>query len=239
MIGVCLGTFDDKQGTKVLCFKGISQKLANKIVFKVMVDSFSCTDSENRDYSAEESIIPIQEDNIITFSQFFKIRKDDVRGKEKRFSISLIFNRTNRSKVYQEASYLSAFLNNLKQIVTKNYNPEHEFPKEFLKNFDQLINKSIKFGILEDTQLKNKVQIICPICYNKNQVSVPKLIAGLKLVEHRIFAGDVCSHQFIVYIDSKYNVLGYKEIDVDLKELKEKIGNLKTPFDSIFEVAKS
>jgi hypothetical protein len=204
-----------------------------------MVGSYSFTDSSKADYSADESIIPIQEENIITFTQFFALKNKEMRGKEKKFSISLLFNREQRLVVYQEASYLSAFINNLKQSMMNSYISEIEFTPEFLKSFDHLMNESLQFGILDSTQMKNKVQIICPICYNKNKVSVPKLINGLKLAEHRIFEGDVCSHQFTVYIDQNFNVLGYKKIDIDLKELKEKIGNLKSPFDNIFEVAKN
>jgi len=202
-----------------------------------MVGSYSFTDSEKADYSADESTI--QEENIITFTQFFTIKKRDVRGKEKRFSISLLFKREDRLTVYQEASYLSAFIDNLKQYMKKHHLSNNEFSQELLKNFDNLMNESIKFGILEDSELKNKVQIICPICHNKNQVSIPKLLAGMKIAEHRIFKDDICSHQFTVYIDSKLNILGYKKTDVDLKEIKEKIGNLNSPYDSIFEVAKS
>ncbi|NPE09188.1 MAG: hypothetical protein GNW80_12960 [Asgard group archaeon] len=200
-----------------------------------MVGSYSFTDSEKADYSIDESIIPIQEENIIIFTQFFTIKKSDARGKEKRFSISLLFNRESRLTVYQEASYLSAFIDNLKQNMRKSYISDTEFSQDFLKDFDQLMHESIKFGILEDSQLKSKVQIICPICNNINQVSVPKLFAGLKLAEHRIFKGDICSHQFTVYLDRKLNVLGYKKSDVDLVEIKDRIGNLTSPYDSIFE----
>ena len=201
-----------------------------------MVGSYSFTDSEKADYSTDESIIPIQEENIITFTQFFTMKKSDIRGKEKRFSISLLFKRESRLIVYQEASYLSAFIANLKQNMRNSYISDEEFSQDFLKDFDLLMDESIKFGILEESQLKSKVQIICPICHNKNQVSVPKLIAGLKLAEHRIFEGDVCSHKFTVYLDSKMNVLGYKNIDVELKEIKDKIGNLKSHYDSILDV---
>lgn len=204
-----------------------------------MVGSYSFTDSEKADYSTDESIIPIQEENIITFTQFFTMKKSDIRGKEKRFSISLLFKRESRLIVYKEASYLSAFIANFKQNMRNSYINDEEFSEDFLKDFDLLMDESIKFGILEDSQLKSKVQIICPICHNKNQVSVPKLITGLKLAEHRIFEGDVCSHKFTVYLDSKMNVLGYKNIDVELKEIKDKIGNLKSPYDSIFEVVKN
>lgn len=204
-----------------------------------MVGSYSFTDSEKADYSTDESIIPIQEENIITFTQFFTMKKSDIRGKENRFSISLLFKRESRLIVYKEASYLSAFIANLKQNMRNSYINDEEFSEDFLKDFDLLMDESIKFGILEDSQLKSKVQIICPICHNKNQVSVPKLITGLKLAEHRIFEGDVCSHKFTVYLDSKMNVLGYKNIDVELKEIKDKIGNLKSPYDSIFEVVKN
>lgn len=204
-----------------------------------MVGSYSFTDSEKADYSADESIIPIQEENIITFTQFFSVKKKDVRGEEKRFSISLLFKREDRLTVYQEASYLSAFIDNLKQYMKKHHLSDNEFSQELLKNFEHWMDESIKFGILEDSQLKDKVQIICPICNNKNHVSIPKLIAGMKLAEHRIFKDDICSHQFTVYLDSQSNVLGYKKIDVDLKEIIEKIGKLKSPYDSIFEVATS
>jgi len=203
------------------------------------VGSYSFTDSEKANYSTDESIIPIQEEDIITFTQFFTINRSDVRGKEKRFSISLLFNRESRLTVYQEASYLSAFIDNLKQNMKKSFISDTEFSQDFLSNFDQLMEESIKFGILEDSQLKSKVQIICPVCHNKNQVSVPKLQGGLKLAEHRIFKGDICSHQFTVYIDSKLNILGYKKTDVDLRDIKDQIGNLKSPFDSIFEEAGS
>ncbi|MHA1121820.1 MAG: hypothetical protein ACTSPC_03295 [Candidatus Heimdallarchaeota archaeon] len=213
--------------------------MAKKIVFKTMVGSYSFTDSEKANYSTDESIIPIQEEDIITFTQFFTINRSDVRGKEKRFSISLLFNRESRLTVYQEASYLSAFIDNLKQNMKKSFISDTEFSQDFLSNFDQLMEESIKFGILEDSQLKSKVQIICPVCHNKNQVSVPKLQGGLKLAEHRIFKGDICSHQFTVYIDSKLNILGYKKTDVDLRDIKDQIGNLKSPFDSIFEEAGS
>lgn len=204
-----------------------------------MVGSYSFTDSEKANYSTDESIIPIQEEDIITFTQFFTIERSDVRGKEKRFSISLLFNRESRITVYQEASYLSAFIDNLKQNMRKSFISDTEFSQDFLSNFDQLMEESIKFGILEDSQLKSKVQIICPICHNKNQVSVPKLQGGLKLAELRIFKRDICSHQFTVYIDSKLNILGYKKTDVDLRDIKDQIGNLKSPFDSIFEEAGS
>lgn len=204
-----------------------------------MVGSYSFTDSEKANYSTDESIIPIQEEDIITFTQFFTIKRSHVRGKEKRFSISLLFNRENRLTVYKEASYLSAFIDNLKQNMRKSYINDIEFSQDFLSNFDQLMEESIKFGILEDSQLKNKVQIICPVCHNKNQVSVPKLQGSLKLAEHRIFKGDICSHQFTVYIDSKLNILGYKKTDVDLRDIKDRIGNLKSPYDSIFEEAGS
>ena len=114
IIGICVGTLDDKEGPKAICFKGIAPNLAKKIVFKTMVGSYSFTDSEKANYSTDESIIPIQEEDIITFTQFFTIKRSHVRGKEKRFSISLLFNRENRLTVYKEASYLSAFIDNLK-----------------------------------------------------------------------------------------------------------------------------
>ena len=235
IIGICVGTLDDKEGPKALCFKGISPQLAKKIVFKTMVGSYSFTDSEKANYSTSESVIPIQDEEIISFTQFFSIKKSDVRGESKRFSISLLFNQDNRMTIYQEASYLSAFINNLKQNMRRSYISDIEFSQDFLIAFDLLMEESIKFGILEDSELRNKVQIICPICFNKGQVTVPKIIGGLNLVEHRIFKGDVCPHQFTVYINSKYNVLGYKSIDVDLKEIKDRIGKLKSPYDSIFE----
>ena len=68
-----------------------------------------------------------------------------------------------------------------------------------------------------------------------HQVSVPKIIGGLNLVEHRIFKGDVCSHQFTAYINPQYNILGYKNIDVELKDIKDRFGKLKSPYDNIFE----
>ncbi len=202
-----------------------------------MVGSYSFTDSEKANYSTAESIIPIQEEDIISFTQFFTIKKSDVRGESKRFSISLLFNQESRLTVYKEASYLSAFIDNLKQNMRRSYISDDVFSSNFLIAFDILMEESIKFGILEDSELRNKVQIVCPICFNKGQVSVPKIIGGLNLVEHRIFKGDICQHQFTVYINSKYKVLGYKTIDVDLKEIKDKIGKLKSPYDSIFEAA--
>jgi hypothetical protein len=204
-----------------------------------MVGSYSFTDSEKANYNIDESIIPIQEENIITFTQFFIIKNKDVRGKEKRFSISLLFSRESKLIVYKEASYLTAFIDNLKQNMRQAYISGIEFSKEFLKNFDQLVGESIKFGILEDPEIRNKVLIVCPVCHNKNEVFVPKLLAGMKLAEHRVFKGDVCPHQFAVYIDSKFKVLGYKAPDVELKEIKDRIGTLKSPFDSYYEVVKS
>ncbi|MGC9779486.1 MAG: hypothetical protein HZR80_09620 [Candidatus Heimdallarchaeota archaeon] len=205
---------------------------------KVMVGSLSYIDSEITYESTDESIIPLQEENLITFTLFFKIPKEDVRGKEKRFTISTIFEREKRKWIYDNASYLSETLRNLSDIVKMHYISD-EFTPEFLEKLDQLVKESIRLGLIENPHLKNKATITCPICSNKNLISINEKYSKLNIIEHKIFKGDVCPHQFTVYLDFKLNTLGYKEPEVNLSTLKEKLGSLKTPYNDFFEVSEN
>ncbi len=205
---------------------------------KVMVGSLSYTDSEMSYESTDESIISLQEENLITFTLFFKISKEDVRGKEKRFSISTIYEKEKRKWIYENASYLSETLRNLSDIVKMHYISD-EFTPEFLEKLDQMLSESIKLGFIESPHLKNKATITCPICSNKNQISINEKYSELNIIEHKIFKGDVCPHQFTVYLDFKLNTLGYKEPEVNFSILKEKLVTLKTPYDELFEVSEN
>ncbi|MFX1236417.1 MAG: hypothetical protein ACFFAS_07425 [Promethearchaeota archaeon] len=70
---------------------------------------------------------------------------------------------------------------------------------------------------------EQKVQIICPICNSKKDVSIPRyLLKKVGLTTISIPKDTVCEHHFQIFVDANLKVRGYQKVDVELKENKEK-----------------
>ncbi|MBD3343422.1 MAG: hypothetical protein GF353_30270 [Candidatus Lokiarchaeota archaeon] len=68
----------------------------------------------------------------------------------------------------------------------------------------------------------HKVQLICPICSTKKEVTLPPEIIkkNSNLTTISIEKELVCTHQFQAYIDKNFKVRGYQKVDFELKSEK-------------------
>jgi len=83
------------------------------------------------------------------------------------------------------------------------------------------------------------VNIICPICKSKKDITVPvSIINQTGLTTVSIPKDLVCKHHFQVFIDKQFKVRGYQKIDLDLALNKNKVSNidnLNKNDDQLFE----
>jgi len=71
------------------------------------------------------------------------------------------------------------------------------------------------------------VNVICPICKSKRDITVPVSIINLTgLTTVSIPKDLVCKHHFQVFIDKQFKVRGYQKVDLDLALNKNKVSNI-------------
>ncbi len=76
--------------------------------------------------------------------------------------------------------------------------------------------------------LKELVQIQCPVCKAQTEVSIPNEIIRLKKMgttQIKISKGICCEHNFIIFVDKKMKIMGTESADIILgqTETKEKV----------------
>lgn len=83
------------------------------------------------------------------------------------------------------------------------------------------------------------VNVICPICKSKKDITVPvSIINQTGLTTVSIPKDLVCKHHFQVFIDKQFKVRGYQKVDLDLALNKNKeanIDNFNKSNDDLFE----
>ena len=235
IIGICVGTIEEKLGAISIYQHGISPALARKIVMKTMVSSLSFSKEKEITPQSSEAIIPIQDENIITFTYFFSKRNKKVRGGLQKYSLTVIFNECRRLEIYEEANKLSKMLKNLSKLFLIHLKKESELPKEFTDRIDEMYCDSLDLVFSAENQEEISFSITCPVCTSKGEVTTKNFSEILNIFEHTIRKGTICSHQFQIYLNSDLEIVGYKEIQIDLEKLKKSIADIKTPYDSILE----
>ena len=71
------------------------------------------------------------------------------------------------------------------------------------------------------------VNVICPICKSKKDITVPvSIINQTGLTTVSIPKDLVCKHHFQVFIDKQFKVRGYQKVDLDLALNKNKEANI-------------
>ncbi len=202
---------------------------------KTMVSALSFFKSKNNHQNASEAIIPFQDEDIITFSYFFSKDNPNVRGGKQNYSITAIFKEKDRLRVYDEANNLSDLLKRIGRLIEIHVAEHNIIPLEFIEICERLLAECSKFDIDKVNHEYVTFYATCPICSHKDKVNLKRKIEELKIVEYTIYRNDLCSHQFSVYVNSKFEILGYKEPKIDILKLKELIWKIKTPYDSLLE----
>ena len=236
---MCVGTIDDTIGAISIYQHGISPKLARKIVMKTMVSSLSFTKKPDIEGIASEAIIPIQDEKIITFTYFFSQDCDRFRGGKQKYSLTIVFTEKRRLDIYEKANRLSIILRNLSNLFSIHLKGSTDLPAEFSEWIEDIYIDSIELLFKQDDPKELTLAVTCPVCTSSNHIKIQKFNDQASLIEHTIKKGDICSHQFQVYINDQLEILGYKEVKIDPEKLKKSIENLETPYDSILESIKT
>jgi len=200
-----------------------------------MVSSLSFSEKKVTTHQASEAIIPIQDENIITFTYFFSKENINVRGGAQKYSLTVVFNECRRLDIYEEANRLSKMLKNLSKLFLIHLQDTFELPKEFTNRIDEIYCESLDIIFSTSNQDEISFSVTCPICTSNDEVTINNYSEKVDVFEHTVRKGTICAHQFQVYLDSELKVLGYKESKIDLEKLKKSIADLKTPYDSILE----
>ena len=235
IIGICVGTIEDRLGAISIYQHGITPELARKIVMKTMVSSLSFSKNKENLHLTSEAIIPIQDENVITFTYFFSKENINVRGGSQKYSLTVVFNECRRLDIYEEANRLSKMLKNLSKLFLIHLQDTIELPKEFTNRIEEIYCESLDMIFSTSEQDEISFSVTCPICTSNDDITIKNFTERVDVFEHTIRKGTICSHQFQVYLDSELKILGYKESKIDLEKLKKSIANLKTPYDSILE----
>ena len=190
-----------------------------------MTTSISLDDSNYDENYTKESIISLQDENLFTFTIFFKIKNRKYRSEFQRYSLSAIFDNEDRLKIYKDADYLKGILRNIAEIVKIHEVENGEFPKIFFDKLSILWQNFAKKKEEIADELKSGTEIICPICHKKRHISISN-DHNKNLIEHSVLQGEICRHKFTVYLNSSFKILGYKDQNIDLKEFIDKLNSV-------------
>lgn len=202
---------------------------------KTMISSLSFFETEDTQKHSSEAIIPFQDEKIITFSFFFSKDNINVRGGKQKYSLTVIFGEKDRLKVYNEANRLSDFLKKIGRLMELHLTESNEIPQEFIEISERMFADCFNIDFDRINRENVIFSVTCPICAHRNEVNLRLNIEGLNIVEYTIYENDLCSHQFSVIVNSKFDILCYKESKIDIQELKDLIWKIKTPYDSLLE----
>ena len=231
ILGYCVGAMDEKQGPTPIFQKNLTMELAKKLVLKVMIGvmSFSAETSENS--LKGESIIPFLKEGLITFAYLFPIKDLEARGGLRQCSLIVAFNAENRKVLYENASSIAVVLKDMSEEIELKHIQKKDFPEKLVEKFDLIQKLVFSEAQADDIHEKTMVKIVCPQCQKSSEIEFSVKAKGVNFIEHFVEENEICSHSFTVYLDSKFNILGYKDPEVELNEMKSLLGKLKSPYD--------
>ncbi|NHJ86852.1 MAG: hypothetical protein FK734_15425 [Asgard group archaeon] len=230
IIGLCIGVLDEKVGPTPIYSLHLDDELSKKLTMKIMLGVMSFTSDTDENSSRGESIIPFIKDKIITFAYMFPIKDSKARGGFRFCSLIAAFDIKDRILIYENATLLTRILKNISESIELKHIQTANFPMSISEKFNT-IRSEIYVEKPKAIREKTDITITCPLCNVKNTIELPSITKGVKFIEHQIFANEICSHSFTVYLDSKFNILGYKDPQVEITEMKDMLGKLKSPYD--------
>ncbi|MHA1744250.1 MAG: hypothetical protein ACTSV6_08385 [Candidatus Heimdallarchaeota archaeon] len=143
----------------------------------------------------------------------------------------MAFDITDRLKIYESTSKLIQHIKTMSELIQLKHIKSTNFPISFSGQYDKLRTVIFKEEIQPRQLKKAKVKIVCPICSESNEIELSSLPRGVRLIEHNITSKEVCEHSFTVYLDSNLKVLGYKDPEVEISDIKNLFSKLKSPYD--------
>ncbi|MFW9921808.1 MAG: hypothetical protein ACFFDW_00775 [Candidatus Thorarchaeota archaeon] len=229
--GMCIGVLDEKIGPSPVYNLYINEELVKKIVMKVMVGVMAFTSEADENSLRGESIIPFLKEKIITFAYMFPIKDSSARGGYRQCSLILAFDIEFRKNLYESATELGRMMKSMSELIELKHIQSKNFPIAISEKYDLVRSVLLGNAIQKVSNEKSKIMITCPQCSKKNEIELPAIAKGVKLIEHQVYEKEVCEHSFTVYLDSKLNVLGYKDPEIELTSMKNMFDKLKSPYD--------
>ncbi|MHA1211209.1 MAG: hypothetical protein ACTSSH_01995 [Candidatus Heimdallarchaeota archaeon] len=231
ILGMCLGILDEKIGPTSIYHLNLSEELSKKLAMKIMIGVMSFSSETSESDLRGESVIPFLKEKIITISYLFPIKDAKARGGFRQCSIIIAFDIDDRRLLYENATDITRLLRTISEIIELKHIQNKNFPISISVKYDMI--RSMVFSSTKKLISKDKsmISITCPICTNSKEIEMPLVTKGLKFIEHQIFEKEVCEHAFTVYLDSKFNILGYKDTEVEVSDMKNMFSKLKSPYD--------
>jgi len=231
ILGMCVGVLDEKIGPTSVYSIDLDDDLSKKLTMKIMVGVMSFSSESDDTNLRGESIIPFIKEKIITFAYLFPIKDTKARGGYRQCSIIVAFDIHDRKLLYENATNLTRILKSMSGMVELKHLQGTNFPFSISEQYDLLRNAIYTESQQTAPKGKTTLTIICPRCAIKKEIELPSVAKGVKFIEHEIYEKEVCDHAFTVYLDSKFNILGYKEPEIELTDMKNMFSKLKSPYD--------
>jgi hypothetical protein len=231
ILGLCIGVLDEKIGPTAVYHLNLTEELSKKLTMKVMIGVMSFSSETNENDLRGESIIPLSKEKIIAFAYLFTIKDEDARGGFRQSSLILAFDLDDRFTVYKNATFLARALKSFSQAIKLEHIQSKKFPMEISERYDRLQSELYEENKIKASKGKSNIEIVCPICTKRKNIEIPNVVKGVNFIEHQLLEGEVCEHSFTVYLDSKFNILGYKDPEIEITDMKNMFSKLKSPYD--------
>jgi len=231
LTGMCVGVLDEKVGPIPIYNLHLTEELSKKLTMKVMLGVMSFSAETDEDNLRGESIIPFLKEKIITLAYLFPIKDSKARGGFRQCSIIIAFDIKNRSMVYENATLIARSLKSMSESIELKHIQTGKFPLSLSEQYDNIRTTLYNEKTQIITKGKSHLEIVCPICSKKKEIEIPSIAQGLKIIEHQIFEHEICDHSFTVYLDSKFNILGYKDQEIEVTDMKNMFSKLKSPYN--------
>jgi len=231
LLGMCAGVLDEKVGPTLVFRKNLSEEIAKKLVLKIMIGVMSFSDQTDEKSLRGESIIPFIKDGLITFAYLFPKKDSKARGGLRQCSLIVAFDAKDRKVIYENATTIAKILKGMSEQIELKHIQTKTFPNTLLKDYEKVSTTLFSETRSQTVSKETKLAIVCPLCSKNIEIKLPSVAKGVNFIEHQVEKNDICSHTFTVYLDSKFNVLGYKDPDVEIKDMKSLFGKLKSPYD--------
>ncbi|HUU77756.1 MAG TPA: hypothetical protein VMX55_05380 [candidate division Zixibacteria bacterium] len=231
VLGMCIGVLDEKLGPTAVFQKNLSDDNTKKIVMKVMIGVMSFSTETDEHSLRGESIIPFLKEGIITFAYLFPLKDVKARGGLRQCSIIIAFDENVRKNLYENANSIGKILKSMSEEIEIKHIEKKVFPEDILVKFEQ-IPSTISIELSDkDKQKQYNLTLVCPQCSKSKEINLPTMTKGVHFIEHQVAKDEVCNHSFTVYLDSKFNILGYKDPEIELTDMKKMFSKLKSPYD--------